>query len=48
MAIFDYELTPDEIAAIDALDTGLRAGDALGRMGVRFARAIDMASVRSQ
>jgi diketogulonate reductase-like aldo/keto reductase len=23
---FDFELTPDEVAAIDALDTGVRAG----------------------
>jgi diketogulonate reductase-like aldo/keto reductase len=24
--IFDFELTPDELAAIDALDTGVRNG----------------------
>ena len=24
--VFDFELTPDEVAAIDALDTGVRSG----------------------
>lgn len=26
LAVFDFPLTPDEIAAIDALDTGVRGG----------------------
>ena len=26
--VFDFELTPDELAAIDALDTGVRGGPA--------------------
>ena len=41
--MFDFELTPEQIAAIDALDTGVRHGPepesiTLDRYGMPFSR----------
>ena len=39
--VFDFALTPGEIAAIDALDTGIRGGPKSGRTGLPLIRGID-------